>query len=99
MALFLLPHRLSREAFVGTFSVYFVTIDILKGPLYLQLDVLSGESLKMSAMLLPVVPFGVLVGWWLNKWMNDRIFYHISYGFLLVIGVKLLVDSYLDWGM
>jgi hypothetical protein len=31
--------------------------------------------------------------------MNDRIFYHISYGFLLIIGVKLLVDSCLDWGI
>lgn len=97
--IFLLPHRLSREAFVGTFSVYFVIIDILKGPLYLQLDVLSVESLKVSAMLLPVIPLGVFVGWWLNKRMNDRIFYHISYGFLLIIGVKLLVDSCLDWGI
>jgi uncharacterized membrane protein YfcA len=93
--IFLLPHRLSRKAFVGTFSVYFVVIDLLKAPLYAQLDVLSPQSLRISAMLLPVIPVGVAVGWWLNKRMNDRVFYHVSYAFLLIIGVKLLGDIFL----
>ncbi len=88
--IFLLPHRLSKEAFVGSFSVYFMAIDLLKTPLFLQLNLLSPTSLKISAMLLPVVPVGVVVGWSLNKRINDRIFYHISYAFLLVLGIKLL---------
>ena len=54
--IFLLPHRLSKEAFVGSFSVYFMVIDLLKAPLFLELNLLSPASLKISAMLLPVVP-------------------------------------------
>ena len=92
--IFLLPHRISRQVFVGTFSVYFMVIDLLKAPLYLQLDLFSADSLHVSAMLLPVVPVGVFVGWWLNKRMNDRIFYHISHGVLLFMGLKLLIDAF-----
>jgi uncharacterized membrane protein YfcA len=91
--IFLLPHRLSKEAFVGSFSVYFMVIDLLKTPLFLELNLLSPESLKVSAMLLPIIPLGVLVGWSLNKRINDRIFYHVSYAFLLILGVKLLFDA------
>lgn len=92
--IFLLPHRVSRQVFVGTFSVYFMVIDLLKTPLYLQLDLFSVNSLHVSAMLLPVVPIGVFLGWWLNKRMSDRIFYHISHGVLLFMGLKLLVDAF-----
>lgn len=92
--IFLLPHRVSRQAFVGTFSVYFMVIDLLKAPLYLELDLFSAESLHISTMLLPVVPVGVFLGWWLNKRMSDRIFYHISHGVLLFMGLKLLVDAF-----
>ena len=91
--IFLLPHRLSKEAFVGSFSVYFMVIDLLKAPLFLELNLLSPASLKISAMLLPVVPLGVIVGWWLNRRINDRIFYHVSYAFLLGLGTKLLFDA------
>jgi len=97
--IFLLPHRLSKEAFVGTFSVYFVAIDLLKAPLYTELDILTLQSLSISAMLLPIIPVGVGVGWWLNKRINETIFYHISYGFLLAIGIKLLTDAYLAWSI
>jgi len=30
----------------------------------------------------------------LNKRMSDRIFYHISHGILLFMGLKLLVDAF-----
>ncbi len=90
--IFLLPHRLGKEAFVGSFSVYFMVIDLLKVPLFLELNVLSVTSLKISAMLLPIIPLGVIVGWSLNKRINDQIFYYVSYTFLLLLGVKLLFD-------
>ena len=70
-----------------------MVIDLLKAPLFLALHLLSPTSLKISAMLLPFVPLGVIVGWWLNRRINDRIFYHISYAFLLGLGTKLLFDA------
>jgi uncharacterized membrane protein YfcA len=90
--IFLLPHRLPKEAFVGSFSVYFTVIDLLKIPLFAELNVITLESLRITMFLLPVAPIGILLGWWLNKRINDRIFYHISYSALMILGVKLLVD-------
>ena len=70
-----------------------MVIDLLKVPLFLELNLLSSASLKISAMLLPIVPLGVIVGWWLNRRLNDRVFYHVSYTFLLGLGIKLLFDT------
>jgi hypothetical protein len=35
------------------------------------------------------VPLGLALGVWLNRAMNDALFYHISHGFLLLLGAKL----------
>ena len=89
----LLPHRLSKKGFVGSFSIYFMVIDLLKAPLFFELHLLSPKSLKTLATLLPFVPLGVIFGYCLNRRINDRIFYHVSYAFLLSLGIKLLVDA------
>ena len=78
---------------VGSFSFYFMVIDLLKAPLFLELHLLSPTSLKILATLLPFVPLGVIVGYCLNRRINDRIFSHVSYAFLLGLGIKLLVDA------
>ena len=56
----LLPHRLSKKGFVGSFSIYFMVIDLLKAPLFFELHLLSPKSLKTLATLLPFVPLGVI---------------------------------------
>ena len=59
---FLLPHALARQAFVGTMSVYFFVINIVKLPFYAELDLIRPETLYLSAWLLPVIPVGVFWG-------------------------------------
>ena len=70
-----------------------MVIDLLKAPLFVELDLLSPTSLKNSATLLPFVPLGVIVGYCLNRQINDQIFYNVSYAFLLCLDIKLLVDA------
>ena len=87
---FLLPHGLARQAFVGTLCVYFFVINIAKIPFYLEVGIFSGETLAVSALLVPAIPVGVFIGRWLNACMSDRIFYDISHAILLVMGGKLI---------
>ena len=89
---FLLPHALARQAFVGTMSVYFFVINIVKLPFYAELDLIRPETLYLSAWLLPVIPVGVLLGRWLNRKMSDRIFYHVSHVVLFAMSAKLIYD-------
>ena len=87
---FLLPHGLARQAFVGTLCVYFFVINLAKIPFYFAVGMFSHQTMVVSALLIPVIPVGVFIGRWLNARMSDRIFYDISHVILLVMGAKLI---------
>ena len=87
---FLLPHGLARQAFVGTLCVYFFVINLAKIPFYFEVGMFSQQTMVVSALLIPVIPVGVFIGRWLNARMSDRIFYDISHVILLVMGAKLI---------
>ena len=87
---FLLPHSLARQAFVGTLCVYFFVINLAKIPFYFEVGMFSNQTMVVSALLIPVIPVGVFIGRWLNARMSDRIFYDISHAILLVMGAKLI---------
>lgn len=92
---FLLPHALARQAFVGTMSIYFFVINLAKLPFYGDLGLFTDDTVKISAMLLPIIPLGVYVGRTLNRIMSDRLFYHISHSVLFAMSLKLLYDAVL----
>ena len=90
--IFLLPHALVHQAFVGTLSVYFFVINIAKVPFYAEIGIFSEATLTVSLWLLIVIPFGVFIGKWLNSHINDQIFYDISHLGLLAMGTKLVLS-------
>ncbi len=92
--IFLLPHALARQSFVGTLCVYFFVINIMKIPFYFEIGIFSESSLTISLWLLLVIPIGVFIGKWLNTHISDQIFYDISHLCLLVMGAKLLISIF-----
>jgi uncharacterized membrane protein YfcA len=88
--IFLLPHGLVRQAFVGTLSVYFFVINITKVPFYMEIGIFTGEIMQISLWLTLLIPVGVLMGRWLNQKMSDQIFYDTSHLILLGMGGRLL---------
>ncbi len=92
---YMLPMRIHRFFFVGTLSWYFLLINLAKLPFFVDLQMFNENSLLVSCLLLPVIPAGVLFGRWLNRKMNDRIFYHIAHAILIILGVRLLWTSLL----
>ena len=91
---FLLPHALARQSFVGTLCVYFFVINILKIPFYVEIGIFSEETLTVSLWLLLVIPIGVFIGKWLNTHISDQIFYDISHIGLLAMGARLLLSIF-----
>ena len=92
--IFLLPHSLARQSFVGTLCVYFFVINIVKIPFYIEIGIFSESTLAISFWLLLVIPVGVFIGKWLNTHLNDQIFYDISHLGLLAMGTKLLLSIF-----
>ena len=92
--IFLLPHALARQSFVGTLCVYFLVINIVKIPFYIDVGIFSESTLSVSLWLILVIPIGVFLGKWLNTHLSDKIFYDISHICLLAMGTKLLVSIF-----
>ena len=92
--IFLLPHSLPRQSFVGTLCVYFFVINMVKIPFYFEIGIFSESTLTISLWLLLVIPIGVFIGKWLNTHLSDQIFYDISHLGLLVMGAKLLLSIF-----
>ncbi len=92
-AAYLLPQNLGRKRYVGTTVVFFTVVNHVKLIPYALLGMLEVSNLKQSLLLAPFVPAGVLLGVWLNRRLNERVFLVIIYILLFSTGIKLIWNS------
>lgn len=92
---FLLPQKLSKKVFVGTHVFFFFVVNQIKIWPYFWLGQFSTENLSTSLVLVPAVPIGVVIGWWLIRVVPMAQFYRIIYILLFVAGGKLIWDGLL----
>ena len=93
IAIYLLPQHLSKSVLAGTTILFFAIINFVKLIPYVLLGQIGGASFFTSLVLLPLAPLGVWLGVYLHHRVSDRIFYWISYGFLLLAGLKLTYEG------
>jgi len=93
IAIYLLPQQLPKSVFAGTTILFFSIINFIKLIPYVWLGQISASSFKISLILLPLAPLGVLLGVYLHKRVSDQIFYWLSYGFLFLAGMKLSYEG------
>ena len=93
LSIYLLPLRLDKTIVVGTSALFFAIVNALKLIPYALLGQLHFENLKVSVILLPVAPIGVLLGVFLHRRISNHIFYFMSYAMLGLVGLKLIVES------
>lgn len=93
VAIYLLPQHLSKSVLAGTTILFFAIINFIKLIPYAWLGQINGESFYTSLILLPLAPLGVMLGVYLHHRVSDKLFYWISYGFLLLAGIKLTYEG------
>jgi uncharacterized protein len=86
----LLPQRLDKFAYVGTFTMLFAASDILKIPAYGVLGQLTAENLTIGALLLPVAVISNFAGIWLLHRTPAEQFFRIAYLLMFAIAVELV---------
>jgi len=91
IALFLLPQRLDKRVFVGTCVTYFFLANMAKFLPYFYKGLMTRQALLTSLVLLPAVVLGTLLGSWLNRKLDARVFACVIHAIALVLGVKLLL--------
>ena len=66
MQMYLLPQQLEKKNFAGTSCAFFWMLNLIKLIPFAMLGRIQPDNLKLGAVLLPVIPLGVALGWWLT---------------------------------
>ncbi len=90
---YLLAQQLDKSLFQATTVAFFFIVNALKLPAYAWLGQLDLHNLSTSLMLAPLAPLGIWLGRVLHERIDERAFYHVIYGSLIVIGAKLVYDG------
>jgi hypothetical protein len=90
---YLLPQKLNKTIYVGTFTLVFFIINSIKLVPYYFLNQLIISNLKISLILSPLAPISIYLGYYLHKKVDEETFYFFIYFFLAIGGIKLIYDG------
>jgi len=90
---YLLSQKLEKTTFQATSVLVFWAINVLKFIPYFALGIFSPETFKADLFLIPAAVAGVFMGAYLHKMMPEKLFFGITYVFLVVTGGKLIFDA------
>ena len=90
LQVFLLRCKIDRSVYIGSAAAFFLALNLTKIPLYADLNILSYESFIISMMLVPAIPFGIILAGWVNRFLSDEKFYLWMHIILGVVGLQLL---------
>lgn len=91
MSLYLLACRMPKNEFVGTAAVFFLIINWVKVPFSVSLGLITPDSLRLNAILIPGILVGVAAGRLLLTWIPQRVFETLVLVFAAAASVKLLL--------
>lgn len=74
MTVYLLAQRLEKKEYLGTFSRFFLFINLFKLPFSGNLGIISRVSLTTNLVLLPGVLLGIVLGWQILKRIPQKAF-------------------------
>jgi len=72
--------------------LYFTFVNLVKLPIYIYLSMINLNNLKISFFLMPLVVIGVLIGYYLVKVIEEKLFYNIIYILIFLSSSKLIFD-------
>ena len=90
---YVLPQRLPKLVFVGTATIFFATLNLLKIVPYFMLGQFNPSNLATSLALLPVAIAANIAGVWLVRIIPTDMFYRIAYALLALVSLMLLWQS------
>lgn len=83
----------------GRLVSFFFMVGCFHVTAYLALGVVTPTELLASAVLLPVMPVGLLLGGCLAGWLDAQAFRRVVLGLLIVMGLRMLAQSALLAGL
>jgi len=91
--IYVLPQKLEKETFVGTYSLFFAVGNALKVVPYFLLGQLNPLNMGTATLLLPLAVATNVAGVWLVRRTPTEFFYKIVYLLIFLIGLELIVTG------
>ncbi|MGD0025571.1 MAG: sulfite exporter TauE/SafE family protein [Xanthobacteraceae bacterium] len=85
-----LPQQLPKMVFVGTTTIFFAAVNLMKIVPYFMLGQFSAKNFSTSLALLPIAVVANFAGIWMVKSVPTALFYRIIYVLLFILGWVLL---------
>lgn len=92
-AVYLLSQRLDKTTYQATSVITFWMINVMKFIPYFAMGIFSPATFKADFFLIPAAIAGVFIGWYLHRHMSEKLFFGMTYVFLLITGGKLIFDA------
>ena len=83
---------MKKEVYVGTRIIFFTCANLIKFPFYINLSIVTLESIKQSLLLFPLAVLGISIGYQILKVIKEALFYNIIYILILISSTKLILD-------
>ena len=93
MQMYLLPQQLEKKSFAGTSCAFFWMLNLIKLIPFAMLGRIQPDHLKLGAVLLPVIPLGVALGWWLTHKTEQKHYTILIYSVLLITSITLILKA------
>ena len=90
-SLYLIASGLPKYAFIGTAAWFFFIVNLVKVPLMIDIGIINGDSLALSASFMVFAAFGAIVAPFFVRWLDERIFQGLVWFFVVVGGLKLII--------
>lgn len=90
---FLLPFRLAPQVYVSVLVWFFFIVNASKVPIFLGMGIVTVETLWVSALLMPVMPFGIFVGKIISNRLPKEPFYVVVHLLLIGLGIYLMGNA------
>jgi len=87
---YVLPQRLPKLTLVGTYTIYFAALNIIKIGPYFSLGQFSTTTFAISIALLPIAIAANFLGIWLVRRTPTGLFYQIAYVLVFLISLELI---------
>ena len=94
MQMYLLPQQLEKKKFAATTCAFFWMLNLIKLIPFFLLGRIQPDNLKLGGLLLPVIPLGVALGWWLTHKTEQKHYTALIYTVLFIASVTLIAKAF-----
>ena len=92
---YMIPERLDKSIYMETLAIFYTYVNYAKLSPYCWLCQFNIINLSTSVALLSVVPVWIFIGLWIQRRIDDVLFYRAIMTLLFATGTKLLCDGFI----